>query len=162
MSGYALATAENISAFFDVRTGFGLSGSSGSGVVLAKLPDGSWGPPSGILVHTIGWGFLIGLDIVSSKTFQFTCNTPIRSHLSRIPSTFPRSTMSSSSSVRQKRCTPSSAPRFRWAVSSAWLPGPSAMEPCLTLVLSGRRAGRTQSPRVLTQAFSSMGRSSSM
>lgn len=43
--------------------GIGWSGAGGSGVVLAKLPDGSWGPPSGILIHTLGWGLLIGLDI---------------------------------------------------------------------------------------------------
>ena len=46
-------------------TGFGVSGASGSGVVVARLPDGSWSPPSGLLVHTIGFGWLIGLDVVS-------------------------------------------------------------------------------------------------
>ncbi|PWO00426.1 DUF500-domain-containing protein, partial [Tilletiopsis washingtonensis] len=45
------------------RTGFGVSGASGSGVVVARLPDGSWSPPSGLLVHTIGFGWLIGLDV---------------------------------------------------------------------------------------------------
>lgn len=45
------------------RGGIGFSGAGGSGVVLAKKPDGSWSPPSGILIHTLGWGLLIGLDI---------------------------------------------------------------------------------------------------
>ena len=31
--------------------------------MISRLPDGSWSPPSGILIHTIGYGFLIGLDI---------------------------------------------------------------------------------------------------
>jgi lipid-binding SYLF domain-containing protein len=59
----ALQSAVGIAIFTCFRTGFGLSGASGSGVVLAKLPDGSWGPPSGLLIHTIGYGFLIGIDI---------------------------------------------------------------------------------------------------
>ncbi len=31
--------------------------------MLSRLPDGSWSAPSGLLIHTIGYGFLIGLDI---------------------------------------------------------------------------------------------------
>lgn len=59
----ALQGAVGIAIFTCFRTGFGLSGAGGSGVVLGKLPDGSWGPPSGILIHTIAYGFLIGIDI---------------------------------------------------------------------------------------------------
>lgn len=40
-----------------------MSGAIGSGILIARLPDGSWGPPSGIQVNTLGGGFLIGLDI---------------------------------------------------------------------------------------------------
>lgn len=59
----ALQGACGIAIMTCFRTGFGFSGAGGSGVVMARLPDGSWSPPSGILVHTIGWGLLIGLDI---------------------------------------------------------------------------------------------------
>lgn len=52
-----------IAIFTVFRTGLGWSGAGGSGVVLARLPDGSWSPPSGILLHTIGVGFLIGIDV---------------------------------------------------------------------------------------------------
>ena len=45
------------------RTGLVVSGASGSGVVLARLADGSWSPPSGILLHTIGFGFSGGADV---------------------------------------------------------------------------------------------------
>ncbi|PWN21780.1 DUF500-domain-containing protein, partial [Microstroma glucosiphilum] len=59
----AIQGACGIAIFTCFRTGFGWSGAGGSGVVMARLPDGSWGPPSGLLVHTLGWGLLVGLDI---------------------------------------------------------------------------------------------------
>lgn len=46
-----------------MRTGLWLSGAGGSGILIARLPDGSWSPPSGILLHTAGLGFLVGVDI---------------------------------------------------------------------------------------------------
>ncbi len=58
-----LQKAHGLAIFTVFRTGFVLSGASGSGVVLSRLPDGSWSAPSGLLIHTIGYGFLIGLDI---------------------------------------------------------------------------------------------------
>lgn len=32
-------------------------------VVLARLPDGSWFPPSGILLHILSIGLVVGIDI---------------------------------------------------------------------------------------------------
>ncbi|KAJ1030048.1 hypothetical protein NDA16_000961 [Ustilago loliicola] len=58
-----LQKAQGLAIFTVFRGGFGCSGASGSGVVLSRLPDGSWSAPSGILIHTIGYGLLIGLDI---------------------------------------------------------------------------------------------------
>lgn len=58
-----LQKAHGLAIFTVFRTGLGFSGASGSGVVLSRLPDGSWSAPSGLLIHTIGYGFLIGLDI---------------------------------------------------------------------------------------------------
>lgn len=49
--------------FTTVRAGFQVTGASGSGILIARLPDGSWSPPSGIHVHSIGAGFVVGLDI---------------------------------------------------------------------------------------------------
>lgn len=58
-----LQKAHGLAIFTVFRTGFGFSGASGSGVVLSRLPDGSWSAPSGLLIHTLGYGFLVGLDI---------------------------------------------------------------------------------------------------
>lgn len=46
-----------------MRAGLHVSGAIGSGVLIARLPDGSWSPPSGILVQTLGVGFNMGIDI---------------------------------------------------------------------------------------------------
>ncbi len=46
-----------------MRTGLWVSGAGGSGVLIARKEDGTWSPPSGILVHTLGVGFMAGIDI---------------------------------------------------------------------------------------------------
>jgi lipid-binding SYLF domain-containing protein len=52
-----------LAIFSTLRAGLWVSGSGGSGVLIAKNLDGSWSPPSGILVHTLGVGFNAGVDI---------------------------------------------------------------------------------------------------
>lgn len=46
-----------------MRTGLWVSGAGGSGVLIARKEDGSWSPPSGIMLHTAALGFLVGVDI---------------------------------------------------------------------------------------------------
>jgi lipid-binding SYLF domain-containing protein len=46
-----------------MRTGLWVSGAGGSGVLIARKQDGTWSPPSGILIHTLGVGFMAGIDI---------------------------------------------------------------------------------------------------
>ncbi|CAM1510627.1 Fc.00g009620.m01.CDS01 [Cosmosporella sp. VM-42] len=58
-----IAKAAGLAIFTTLRAGFQVTGATGSGILIARLPDGSWGPPSGIQVHTVGGGFSIGLDI---------------------------------------------------------------------------------------------------
>jgi SH3 domain-containing YSC84-like protein 1 len=58
-----ISRAVGLAIFTTARAGFHISGAAGSGVLVARLPDGSWSPPSGIQVHTLGAGFLIGIDI---------------------------------------------------------------------------------------------------
>ncbi|KAF9878679.1 duf500 domain protein [Colletotrichum karsti] len=55
--------AVGLAIFTTFRAGFQFSGATGSGVLIARLPDGSWSPPSGIQVHAVGAGFMIGVDI---------------------------------------------------------------------------------------------------
>ncbi|KAK4237177.1 hypothetical protein C8A03DRAFT_34868 [Achaetomium macrosporum] len=58
-----IARAQGLAIFTAVRLGFQATGSSGSGILLARLPDGSWSPPSGIQITSIGAGFVAGVDI---------------------------------------------------------------------------------------------------
>lgn len=56
--------AKGLAIFTTMRTGLWVSGSGGSGVLLARIPEtGEWSPPSGIMLHTAGIGFLAGIDI---------------------------------------------------------------------------------------------------
>lgn len=55
--------ALGLAIFTTARAGFHVSGATGSGVLVARLPDGSWSPPTGIQVHSVGAGFMIGIDI---------------------------------------------------------------------------------------------------
>jgi lipid-binding SYLF domain-containing protein len=55
--------AKALAIFTTMRTGLWMSGASGSGVLIARKDDGSWSPPSGIMLHTAGLGFMVGIDI---------------------------------------------------------------------------------------------------
>ncbi|KAH0085919.1 DUF500-domain-containing protein, partial [Aureobasidium melanogenum] len=58
-----IRNAKGLAIFTTMRTGLWISGAGGSGVLVARTPDGSWSPPSGIMLHTAGLGFLVGVDI---------------------------------------------------------------------------------------------------
>lgn len=58
-----ISKAVGLAIFTTLRAGFQISGATGSGILIARLPDGSWSPPSGIQLHSVGGGFQIGLDI---------------------------------------------------------------------------------------------------
>lgn len=55
--------AKGLAIFTTMRTGLWVSGAGGSGVLVARTGNGEWSPPSGILLHTAGLGFLVGVDI---------------------------------------------------------------------------------------------------
>lgn len=55
--------AKGLCIFTTMRSGLWVSGSGGAGIVVARLPDGTWSQPSGIMMHTVGVGFLVGVDI---------------------------------------------------------------------------------------------------
>ena len=52
-------------AIFNVLRAGAFHGSlaAGSGVVVARRPDGTWSPPSSFVVSTVGAGFMLGLDV---------------------------------------------------------------------------------------------------
>lgn len=58
-----IQNAVGLAIFTTMRTGLWLSGASGSGVLIARQENGEWSPPSGIMLHTVGLGFLVGVDI---------------------------------------------------------------------------------------------------
>lgn len=52
-----------LAVFQVLKAGFVFSGKAGSGLVIARLPDGSWSAPSCIATGGVGWGLQIGADI---------------------------------------------------------------------------------------------------
>jgi len=58
-----LQSARGIAVFQILKAGFVFSGKAGSGIVIARLPDGSWSAPSCIATGGVGWGLQIGADI---------------------------------------------------------------------------------------------------
>ncbi|KZT50835.1 DUF500-domain-containing protein [Calocera cornea HHB12733] len=58
-----LARARGLAIFQVIKAGFVFSGKMGSGIVIARLPDGSWSAPSTIATAGVGWGAQIGADI---------------------------------------------------------------------------------------------------
>lgn len=58
-----LNNAIGIVVFSTARIGMHISGTTGSGIIIARLPDGSWSPPSGISVHGVSAGIGAGLVV---------------------------------------------------------------------------------------------------
>jgi len=58
-----LQRARGLAVFQIIKAGFVFSGKAGSGIVIARLPDGSWSAPSCIATGGLGWGLQIGADI---------------------------------------------------------------------------------------------------
>ncbi|EFX02589.1 duf500 domain containing protein [Grosmannia clavigera kw1407] len=55
--------AVGLAIFSCMRSGLWMSGSGGSGILIARKADGTWSPPSGIMLHTSTLAFVIGVDI---------------------------------------------------------------------------------------------------
>jgi len=58
-----LQRARGLAIFQVLKAGFVFSGKAGSGLVIARLPDGSWSAPSCIATGGLGWGLQIGADV---------------------------------------------------------------------------------------------------
>ncbi|OQV05144.1 hypothetical protein CLAIMM_09930 [Cladophialophora immunda] len=58
-----IANAKGLAIFSGFRAAMYLAGAGGSGVVVARLPDGSWSPPSAFSVRSGGFGVVYGVDV---------------------------------------------------------------------------------------------------
>ncbi|EXJ60523.1 hypothetical protein A1O7_04676 [Cladophialophora yegresii CBS 114405] len=58
-----IANAKGLAIFSGFRAAMYLAGAGGSGVVVARLADGSWSPPSAFSVTSGGFGVAYGLDV---------------------------------------------------------------------------------------------------
>jgi lipid-binding SYLF domain-containing protein len=58
-----LATAKGIAFLTVVKAGFMFSGRIGTGLVVARLGDGSWSAPSAIMLTGLGWGAQFGGEL---------------------------------------------------------------------------------------------------
>ena len=58
-----IQNAKGLAIFTTMRTGLWISGAGGSGILVGRKEDGSWSQPAGIMLHTAGLGFLVGVDI---------------------------------------------------------------------------------------------------
>lgn len=87
-----LRNARGLAVFSVIKAGFVWSGKAGTGVVIARLPDGSWSAPSCIATGGVGFGFQIGADwsefvvVINSedalKSFGMAGNLTIGGNLS--------------------------------------------------------------------------------
>ncbi|KAJ2984742.1 hypothetical protein NUW58_g5900 [Xylaria curta] len=58
-----LQNAVGLAIFTSMRSGLWTSGSGGSGILIARKTDGTWSPPSGLVLQTPSLGFVMGVDI---------------------------------------------------------------------------------------------------
>ncbi|PRT55405.1 hypothetical protein B9G98_03025 [Wickerhamiella sorbophila] len=69
---HVLRNAKGLMIITVLKAGFLFSGRAGSGVLVARLPDGSWSPPSAIMTGGAGVGGQIGAELTD---FIFILNT---------------------------------------------------------------------------------------
>lgn len=69
---HILKNAKGLAVITVLKAGFLFSGRAGSGVIVARLPDGSWSPPSAIVTAGAGVGGQIGAELTD---FVFILNS---------------------------------------------------------------------------------------
>uniref|UniRef100_A0A9L0SMQ0 SH3 domain-containing YSC84-like protein 1 n=1 Tax=Equus caballus TaxID=9796 RepID=A0A9L0SMQ0_HORSE len=60
---HVIAKAKGLAVLSVIKAGFLVTARGGSGVVLARLPDGKWSAPSAIGIAGLGGGFEIGIEL---------------------------------------------------------------------------------------------------
>ncbi|KAI8608791.1 hypothetical protein BC830DRAFT_1071655 [Chytriomyces sp. MP71] len=61
-----IARAQGVAVLKVTRLGLHLSGRYGTGVLVARLPDGTWSAPSVIKTAGVGVGFVIGAEVTDA------------------------------------------------------------------------------------------------
>ncbi|XP_036398734.1 SH3 domain-containing YSC84-like protein 1 isoform X2 [Megalops cyprinoides] len=60
---HVIAKAQGLAIISVIKAGFMITARGGSGVVVARLPDGRWSAPSAIGIAGLGGGFEIGVEV---------------------------------------------------------------------------------------------------
>jgi hypothetical protein len=60
----AIKQAKAIAIYSSMRSGLTFGGGGGSGMVLARLPDGTWSAPAAITPQNMSVGLLVGVDFL--------------------------------------------------------------------------------------------------
>ncbi|XP_037384480.1 SH3 domain-containing YSC84-like protein 1 [Talpa occidentalis] len=60
---HVIAKAKGLAILSVIRAGFLVTARGGSGIVLARLPDGRWSAPSAIGIAGLGGGFELGIEV---------------------------------------------------------------------------------------------------
>jgi lipid-binding SYLF domain-containing protein len=55
-----------------IKVGFMFTGRYGTGLIVAKLPDGRWSAPSAIMITGLGWGLQVGAEITEGMLILST------------------------------------------------------------------------------------------
>ena len=58
-----IQNAQGLAIFSTIRAAMWIGGTGGSGIVVARLPDGSWSAPSAFSVRSGGIGVVLGMDV---------------------------------------------------------------------------------------------------
>lgn len=67
-----LQQAKGLAIFSVVKAGFVWSGKAGSGVVTARLSDGSWSAPSCIATGGVGFGLQVSQNLINQYRSALT------------------------------------------------------------------------------------------
>ncbi|NWI74284.1 SH3Y1 protein, partial [Dryoscopus gambensis] len=63
VSAHVIAKAKGLAVLSVIKAGFLVTARGGSGIVLARLPNGTWSAPSAIGIAGLGGGFEIGIEV---------------------------------------------------------------------------------------------------
>lgn len=60
-----LAMAKGVVFFTIIKLGFVFTGRYGTGLIVARLPDGRWSAPSAVQMTGVGWGLQVGAELTT-------------------------------------------------------------------------------------------------